>query len=223
MIKPIETYYNGYRFRSRLEARWAVFFDALDMKYKYEPEGFDLGDGEYYLPDFYLDDFELFIEIKPFDRSMVRYVGDNNEWERKCARFRDSTGKAILLCYGDPSEANYHRFFGWDFTESSGGTSEYRALFIDFGEVKLLLNDDRPDREIFISDKYRENENVISSIKLLLNNSRYFSWYVWGEAHDEQWQQGMKVTDDTRIANAQLTARQARFEHGEKPITTRRI
>ena len=29
MIKAIETVYNGYRFRSRLEARWAVFFDAL--------------------------------------------------------------------------------------------------------------------------------------------------------------------------------------------------
>ena len=27
-IKPIETNYKGYRFRSRLEARWAVFFDA---------------------------------------------------------------------------------------------------------------------------------------------------------------------------------------------------
>lgn len=25
-IKPIETIYNGYHFRSRLEARWAVFF-----------------------------------------------------------------------------------------------------------------------------------------------------------------------------------------------------
>ena len=33
-IKPIETVYNGYRFRSRLEARWAVFFDALGITYK---------------------------------------------------------------------------------------------------------------------------------------------------------------------------------------------
>lgn len=50
-IKPIETYYNGYRFRSRLEARWAVFFDALGVKYEYEPEGFQTPAG-YYLPDF---------------------------------------------------------------------------------------------------------------------------------------------------------------------------
>lgn len=51
-IKPIETIYNGYRFRSRLEARWAVFFDALGVDYEYEPEGFNLPNGGRYLPDF---------------------------------------------------------------------------------------------------------------------------------------------------------------------------
>lgn len=53
-IRPIETEYNGYRFRSRIEARWAVFFDALGISYQYEPEGFELPDGSRYLPDFYL-------------------------------------------------------------------------------------------------------------------------------------------------------------------------
>ena len=42
MTKAIETVYNGYRFRSRLEARWAVFFDALGVKYEYEAEGFEM-------------------------------------------------------------------------------------------------------------------------------------------------------------------------------------
>jgi hypothetical protein len=41
-MQAIETAYNGYRFRSRLEARWAVFFDALGIRYQYEKEGFDL-------------------------------------------------------------------------------------------------------------------------------------------------------------------------------------
>ena len=104
MIKPIETFYNGYRFRSRLEARWAVFFDALGITYHYEPEGYELDGGEFYLPDFYLDDFEIFVEIKPFDKSVVKFVGDGNVWEQKCASFRDSTGRAILLCYGDPAD-----------------------------------------------------------------------------------------------------------------------
>lgn len=63
-IKPIETVYNGYRFRSRLEARWAVFFDEAGIEYQYEPEGFDLGDGLYYLPDFYLPEEDTWVEIK---------------------------------------------------------------------------------------------------------------------------------------------------------------
>jgi hypothetical protein len=53
-IKPIETLYKGYRFRSRLEARWAVFFDVLGIKWEYEKEGYDLGEVGWYLPDFWL-------------------------------------------------------------------------------------------------------------------------------------------------------------------------
>lgn len=62
-IRPIETVYNGYRFRSRLEARWAVFFDAAGIEYQYEPEGFNI-DGVYYLPDFYLPNDDVWVEIK---------------------------------------------------------------------------------------------------------------------------------------------------------------
>lgn len=64
MIKAIDTRYNGFYFRSRLEARWAVFFDALGLEYQYEPEGFDI-DGDWYLPDFFLPHFNAWVEIKP--------------------------------------------------------------------------------------------------------------------------------------------------------------
>ncbi len=67
-IKPIETIYNGYRFRSRLEARWAVFFDAAGIKYQYEQEGFCVSDFDrqslYYLPDFYFPDQGIYGEVK---------------------------------------------------------------------------------------------------------------------------------------------------------------
>lgn len=65
MIKAIETKYKGYRFRSRLEARWAVFFDALGLEWEYEPEGYDLGDLGWYLPDFYLPEEKIWVEVKP--------------------------------------------------------------------------------------------------------------------------------------------------------------
>lgn len=62
-IKSIETEYNGYLFRSRLEARWAVFFDGIGTKYQYEPEGYDI-DGVRYLPDFYLSEYQIWFEAK---------------------------------------------------------------------------------------------------------------------------------------------------------------
>lgn len=63
-IKPIETVYRGYRFRSRLEARWAVFFDAMGIEWRYEEQGFELEDGSRYLPDFYLPESNTFFEVK---------------------------------------------------------------------------------------------------------------------------------------------------------------
>lgn len=74
MIKPIETFYNGYRFRSRLEARWAVFFDALGVQYEYEPEGFEMDSGERYLPDFYLSTEEMYVEVKPERRGAAEEI-----------------------------------------------------------------------------------------------------------------------------------------------------
>jgi hypothetical protein len=71
-FKPIETRYKGCWFRSRLEARWAVFFDNIGCKWEYEPEGFNLGNRMYYLPDFLIHDVtgrfngDLWVEVKGY-------------------------------------------------------------------------------------------------------------------------------------------------------------
>ena len=62
-LMSIKTEYDGYLFRSRLEARWAVFFNNIGLKYEYEKEGFNL-DGLWYLPDFFLPDLNIWIEVK---------------------------------------------------------------------------------------------------------------------------------------------------------------
>ena len=67
MIKAIETRYAGCRFRSRLEARWATFFDHLGIEWEYEPERFEVGpehDRRRYLPDFWLPKPGLWVEVK---------------------------------------------------------------------------------------------------------------------------------------------------------------
>lgn len=88
MATAIETVYNGYRFRSRLEARWAVFFDTLRIPYEYEKEGYTLppieeSDPWYvghpfgtlrYLPDFWLPNQQAWIEIKPSSPSVEEIV-----------------------------------------------------------------------------------------------------------------------------------------------------
>lgn len=61
-VKP--TTYADIHFRSRLEARWAVFFDELGIAWQYEIDQFDDG-VTFYTPDFYLPDLDCFVEIKP--------------------------------------------------------------------------------------------------------------------------------------------------------------
>ena len=87
-IKAIQTTYAGHLFRSRLEARWAVFFDSLGVFWKYEPQGFMVGiewRERPYLPDFYLPDLDLWVEVKGSDESMDwTLIGDACDGAGQC-------------------------------------------------------------------------------------------------------------------------------------------
>jgi hypothetical protein len=62
--KAMEVAYSGRIFRSRLEARWAVFLDLLEVNWDYEPSFYQVGEELFYLPDFYLPDHQLWLEVK---------------------------------------------------------------------------------------------------------------------------------------------------------------
>lgn len=105
-IKAIETAYKGYRFRSRLEARWAVFFDALGLKWEYEPEGFELPGGVRYLPDFYIGTYVPgrvgygpWVEVKGVQPTPSEINKMTALCEAHC-----SYG---LLVWGQPAESNW--------------------------------------------------------------------------------------------------------------------
>jgi hypothetical protein len=102
MIKAIETRYKGYRFRSRLEARWAVFFDALGLEWEYEPEGFNLGDAGLYLPDFFLPNLGAgtWVEVKPNAFGL-------DEDKAKYQALVAGTGKELLFANGIPEHRSY--------------------------------------------------------------------------------------------------------------------
>lgn len=97
MIKAIETVYGKYRYRSRLEARWAVFFDVLGISYEYEKEGFDLGNGVWYLPDFWLPAYEAWWEVKGTNPSKAE--------REKLVLLAEGTNNPAFLAWGEVSQA----------------------------------------------------------------------------------------------------------------------
>jgi hypothetical protein len=93
MIKAIETHYRGFRFRSRAEARWAVFFEAAGIRFEYEPEGYVIN-GRPYLTDFWLPDARMWLEVKR---------GEVTEEEKGlCKGLAVETGYRCLLANGPP-------------------------------------------------------------------------------------------------------------------------
>lgn len=180
--KAIETVYNGYRFRSRLEARWAVFFDTLGVKYEYEKEGYEL-DGVRYLPDFWIPEWECFVEIKADEAS-------DEEW-LKCFKLWEATGNVVMLIRGNPWPGEHTTQFPlFPDNDQNVYHSEFASCMMCEGFVVVT---DRDHLEIYhlsgpTCGKYR-----------MMTLSRFSD--AWG--------------DEVRAAYSK--ARQARFEHGEKP------
>ena len=108
MIKAIETKYKGFRFRSRTEARGAVFFDTYGVRYEYEPEGFVLRNGQRYLPDFlvfgmgrYTDG--AYFEVKPDTEP-------EETWLNKMEFLAEGTDKDVYMLCGVPDFKAYKIF-----------------------------------------------------------------------------------------------------------------
>jgi len=92
-MEVIETLFDGYRFRSRTEARWAVFFKTVGFRYFYEREGFKLR-SQWYLPDFWLPEIKFWLEVK----------GDEptDEEQALCEELASQTRQDVLLAVGPP-------------------------------------------------------------------------------------------------------------------------
>lgn len=117
-IRAIETQYKRRWYRSRHEARWAVFLDTLGEPFLYEQEGYELPPipmndqaihvdpshfrGEepvFYVPDFWLPRVKQWVEIKPYNGP---YGYDPLDME-KAKRLTFHTGYQTLLLCGTPA------------------------------------------------------------------------------------------------------------------------
>lgn len=97
-IKAIETTYKGYKFRSRIEARWAVVFDTLGIPWEYEKEGYDLPSGAY-LADFWLPTAE-----HPFGKGVwfeVKGEAPKQIEKQLAAELATATGHAVVMAHGE--------------------------------------------------------------------------------------------------------------------------
>lgn len=192
-IKAIETVYKGYKFRSRLEARWAVFFDALGIEYQYEPEGFEFN-GIRYLPDFFLPKTNIFIEIKPkVDRYLIRKDGE------KWLGFRQNIDAPLVILAGDPWPQEFDSLILVNFVntdnEEDKGTGwlhwKYSIIFLADGVACLGIFPKKESEEVKI--------------------------YPFGLALDEDAPAVFLANKNDLVLPmpAYEAARQARFEHGQ--------
>lgn len=189
-IKAIETVYNGYRFRSRLEARWVVFFDTLGIRYEYEPEGYDLGEAGWYLPDFWLPDFQAWLEVKGVSPSV--------EEQEKCAALFQGSDYAALMGIGEPCYGSLMLYCN-DTNNSGGGEGWWKKCrwtkhsddvrhpdFPDPTYIAVAVH--RPDT-CLLDGNWESLKYIIPQVFLV-----EVHWLIWKAAE---------------------AARQARFEHGE--------
>jgi hypothetical protein len=97
MLVAKQTIYKDYKFASRLEARYAYFWDLMGVPWEYEKEALDL-DGLTYIPDFWLPANRMWHETKgeiTTDTIGVKVL-------EKCKRLAILSGYPVVLSFHDP-------------------------------------------------------------------------------------------------------------------------
>ena len=188
----------GYLFRSRLEARWAVFFDAMGIEWEYEPEGIVLSDGTNYLPDFYLPHFHCYFEVK---RRSIKGTPEEERVISKISNGEYTDSWAGMICFGDPMDDDLY-IFCQEMDDGGGGSYE-NPVTIGFHpethEPYLFAYNDRRDRTFFTHFGEDMEDSYIPMV------THEYGAYQYRDFVNK------------RVYRARELARQARFEYGETP------
>ena len=191
MLTAIETVYRGYRFRSRLEARWAVFFQTLGVPWEYEPEGFKLSTGEWYLPDFrvHLADGVLWCEVKPAGVAVELFERFVMALDAKIRGtvLREIPDPNDFRCYAGAGDGDdFHVWWGGELLEGCG-----------YGESDIYYQFCICDRCGGVGFEFEGRSARIQC------------------GCDKHGSDGDHTSNHPRILAAYRAARAARFEHGE--------
>ena len=85
-----------------------MFFDTIGLRYEYEPEGYKIENAGQYLPDFFLPETEVYIEIKPMinRQTWKRIKKDPQKW----LKFSNDIKKRFLYYLGNHFPINLMSF-----------------------------------------------------------------------------------------------------------------
>lgn len=75
--------YKGQYFRSTYETRFARVLDEHNINWQYEPRGWVVQNKKAYVPDFYINDYDLWVEIKGWwrDDAREKFISFINEYD----------------------------------------------------------------------------------------------------------------------------------------------
>ena len=112
MIKAKPTVYKNIPFRSRLEAKWAIFFDEMGIDYRYEPGIYKVPINGYfmkYCPDFALLNVKTQQEIQLPIYVEIKGVNHYYEIDEKNRKILESFGSSnsLLVLGSFPMSINY--------------------------------------------------------------------------------------------------------------------
>jgi hypothetical protein len=212
-INAIETLYAGCRFRSRLEARWAVFFDHLGVPWQYEPQGFMVGSEGHqrpYLPDFYLPGIGTWVEVKGDPLGLdLRLIADAVDPKTGLGRHNPYYETTVLIL-GDipaPGSAYLHWLAsrqGYASCDRGCGCMDVQYSKVAFLAVPKVITEEMGDTALL--DRWQLGAIL----------------YQFGRSHlrpdmaDATKAQATGLAPvSRRVDEAYRAARSARFEHGE--------
>lgn len=204
-IQAIETRYAGCRFRSRLEARWAVFFDTLGVRWEYEAQGFLIqrvdGTRTPYLPDFRLPEFDTWVEVKGAEEDLNPGLIEDAVHQLPSTPCKNSGPTLLILgpipdppgascdlgwlgLSGTPNDIEMWRTDGYDWPECCGDA------YYGFGGVRHAGALERLD---------------------ISGATNYWGYGPWTEPCTSY----QSMNEAPGVPDAYIAARSARFEHGE--------
>jgi hypothetical protein len=119
ILKAKPTIYEGHRYRSRTEARWAHYFNLLEIKYLPDPQSITIrfdsslfGFPTNYIPDFRFPDIRVWAEVKG--------AVDLTPTEKgKVIGLVSGTGEPCLVLQGIPQVKPYPCLLTEEFAETN--------------------------------------------------------------------------------------------------------